>query len=141
MSPATKHFARHYLEMVVAMFLGMGVLTLPTAWALSAAGSSWDALGDDAPALHLLLMATIMTGPMVGWMMYRGHGFRANAEMSASMYLPTFAVIGLMGLGMLEGLGAAMVVEHVAMLGCMLAAMLLRYDEYAHHGHHEAVTA
>ena len=39
-------------------------------------------------------MATTMTVPMVGWMIYRGHGWRANAEMSASMFVPTFAVIG-----------------------------------------------
>ena len=31
---------------------------------------------------------------------YRGHGWRANTEMSASMSLPTFAVIGReLGLG------------------------------------------
>ena len=37
-----------------------------------------------------------MTVPMVGWMVHRGHGWRANAEMSASMFIPTFAVIGLL---------------------------------------------
>jgi hypothetical protein len=83
--------------MVVAMFLGMGVLGIPAGWAMGLFGTSWHELTDDAPALMLLAMVTTMTVPMVGWMAYRGHGLRANAEMSASMYLPTFAVIGLLG--------------------------------------------
>ncbi|HYZ61495.1 MAG TPA: hypothetical protein VE650_03505 [Acetobacteraceae bacterium] len=92
-SPATKHFIRHYVEMVVAMFLGMALLGLPTEWALGAFGSSWSDLHHNAPALMLLVMAVIMTVPMVGWMAYRGHGRRPNAEMAASMFLPTFGVM------------------------------------------------
>jgi hypothetical protein len=122
MSPVTKHFIRHYAEMVVAMFLGMAVLGVPANWAMSAMGVDWNALTDDAPALMFLGMATTMTVPMVGWMVYRGHGRRANAEMSAAL---------------LTDLGALMVLEHVAMLIAMAAAMLLRPAEYTHgaHGH------
>src|SRR4051794_16537044 len=87
MSASVKHFIRHYLEMVVAMFLGMAVLGVPAGWALGAFGVDWNALTDRAPALMFLGMATTMTVPMVGWMMYRGHGRHANAEMSASMFL------------------------------------------------------
>jgi hypothetical protein len=29
------HFIRHYIEMVVAMFLGMAVLGIPAGWALT----------------------------------------------------------------------------------------------------------
>jgi hypothetical protein len=130
MSASTRHFVRHYLEMVIAMFAGMAVLGLPTGWALGAFGSSWSALGDDAPALMLLLMAIIMTVPMVAWMRHRGHGWRPNAEMSASMLLPTFAVIGLLWAGLVTHTGGLMVIEHVAMLLSMLAAMLLRPAEY-----------
>ena len=133
MSTSTKHFIRHYVEMVVAMFLGMAVLGIPAGWALSAIGTSWSELTDDAPALMFLGMATTMTVPMVGWMVYRGHGRRANAEMSASMYLPTFAVIGVLEAGLMTDTGALMVVEHVAMLAAMLGAMLLRRAEYGHH--------
>ena len=46
-SPATRHFVRHYVEMVVVMFLGMGVLALPARWAVGAAGTSYA----EAPAL------------------------------------------------------------------------------------------
>jgi hypothetical protein len=142
MSLATKHFIRHYAEMVIAMFLGMAVLGPPAAWAMGAFGIDWNALSDDAPALMFLGMATTMTIPMVGWMMYRGHGRRANVEMSASMFLPTFGVIFLLWSGLISDRGALMVLEHVVMLVAMAGAMLLRPEEYAHHHHHaEAVTA
>jgi hypothetical protein len=139
-----RHFIRHYVEMVVAMFAGMGVLMLPTGWALSAIGTSWSALHHDAPALMLLLMAITMTVPMVGWMRYRGHGRQANAEMSASMFLPAFAVVGLLWSDLVADIGALLVIEHVAMLLSMLAAMLLRREEYSgggHAAHRSAVTA
>ena len=146
MSPSAKHFIRHYAEMVVAMFLGMAVLGIPAGWAMGAVGTSWSELTDDAPALMFLGMATTMTVPMVAWMTYRGHGRRANAEMAASMYLPTFGVIALLSAGLMTGIGALMVLEHVAMLLSMLGAMLLsmlgamllRPHEYMHHGAHVA---
>ena len=132
MSPAAKHFARHYAEMVVAMFAGMAVLSLPAGWALDAMGASSD-------AFMFLGMATTMTVPMVGWMVHRGHGWRANAEMSASMFIPTFAVIGLLSAELLTDVGVLMVIEHVAMLLAMAGVMLLRPAEYLHH--HAQVTA
>jgi hypothetical protein len=133
-SPAG-HFARHYAEMVVAMFLGMLLLGLPAEGALLAFGSSTSDLERDAPALMLLGMAFVMTVPMVAWMRHRGHGWRPNAEMAASMFLPTFAVIALMAAGAMD-FWRAMGVEHVAMLPSMLAAMLLRRGEYTGHAHH-----
>jgi hypothetical protein len=132
MSASTKRFVRHYLEMVAAMLLGMAVLGIPAGWALRAAGSSWSQLHSDAPALMLLGMAVTMTVPMVGWMAYRGHGRRANAEMSAAMFVPTFAVIGLLGAELVTDVGALLVIEHVAMFLSMLGAMLLRVAEYTH---------
>ena len=136
MKPGTRHFVRHYVEMVVAMFLGMAVLGVPAGWALGAVGSSWSELNTDAPALMLLGMAATMTLPMVGWMRYRGHGWRANAEMSASMILPTFAAIAVLAAGLLN-VGTLLVIEHIAMLLGMLAAMLLRPAEYTHHHAHQ----
>src|SRR5215210_5969056 len=114
MSASTKHLIRHYVEMVIAMFVGMGVLAIPAGVVLGAMGID----GDD-PAVMLLSMATTMTVSMVGWMVYRGHGRRANAEMSASMFVPTFAVIGLLSADLLTDIGALMVIEHVAMLLAM----------------------
>jgi hypothetical protein len=127
---------RHYVEMVVAMFAGMVVLGVPAGWALAAFGSGSSELSGNAPALMLLGMAVTMTAPMVAWMRYRGHGWRANVEMAASMVLPTFAAILLLAVGVMTDIGTLLVVEHVAMLVGMLAAMLLRRDEYTqHHGH------
>ena len=62
---SSKHLARHYIEMVVAMFVGMAVLGVPAGWAMGAMGIDWNALTDDAPALMFLGMATTMTVPMV----------------------------------------------------------------------------
>jgi hypothetical protein len=126
MSPSSKHVVRHYVEMVIAMFVGMGVLGFPAA-------SAMGALIDDTPALMFLRMATTMTVGMVVWMRYRGHGWRANTEMAASMFLPTFGVIGLLWAGLLTNLGVLMVVEHVAMLLAMASVMLMRPAEYSHH--------
>jgi hypothetical protein len=123
-------FARHYVEMVVVMFLGMFVLMAPAGWLFGALGTSWSRL---SPAMSTFAMAMTMTAPMVGWMRYRGHAWRPNAEMAASMLIPTFAVMGVLWAGVADGgLG---VIEHVGMLACMLIAMLLRRDEYsaAHH--------
>ena len=92
-----------------------------------------DAMGATSDEFMFLGMATTMTVPMVGWMLYRGHGWRANAEMSASMFIPTFAVIGLLSAGMLTDVGMLMVIEHVAMLLAMAGVMLLRPAEYIHH--------
>jgi hypothetical protein len=139
MSASTRHFVRHYAEMVVAMFLGMVVLGVPAGWALGAVGSSWSELNTDAPALMLLGMAMTMTVPMVGWMGYRGHGWRANAEMSASMLLPTAAAIGVLQAGVFEDIGVLLVIEHVVMLLAMLGLMLLRPAEYTHHQAHAHV--
>jgi hypothetical protein len=130
------HFIRHYIEMVVAMFAGMIVLGVPAGWALQAFGTSTSALTDTAPALMLLGMAVTMTVPMVAWMRYRGHGWRANTEMAASMVLPTFAAIGVLAAGVMTDIGTLLAVEHFAMLLGMLAAMLLRPDEYTHHHGH-----
>jgi hypothetical protein len=132
LSSARRRFARHYVEMLVAMVLGMVILGMPAATALDALGMSSSELHEDAPALMLLGMAVTMTVPMVGWMRYRGHGRRATWEMAASMFAPTFAVIALLATGLVADTGTLLVIEHVAMLPAMLVVMLLRYDEYAH---------
>jgi hypothetical protein len=133
MSPSAKHFLRHYGEMVLAMFLGMAILGLPVDWIMGS-------LGADSDAFMFLGMAATMTVPMVGWMMYRGHGWRANAEMSASMFVPAFAVAGLLTSGILTDTGVLMLAEHVVMLLAMAGVMLARPDEYIHH-HGHAVSA
>jgi hypothetical protein len=139
----TASFIRHYVEMVVVMFAGMIVLGLPGEAALHAMGSGTSELQADAPAVVFLGMATTMTLPMVAWMRYRGHRWQPTLEMAASMVIPTLVAIALLATDV-AGFNALMGLEHVAMLFGMLAAMLLRVDEYAGHHHHhgsEPVTA
>ena len=133
-----RSFARHYAEMVVAMFAGMIVLGLPAGWALGALGSGWAELRQDAPAAMLGLMAVTMTVPMSAWMYRRGHALRPNLEMAASMIVPTLGVIGLLAAGIVTGIGTLLVIEHVVMLGGMFAVMALRPEEYSGHHHHTA---
>jgi hypothetical protein len=140
-SASTRHFARHYGEMVVAMFLGMGVLLPPLGAALRAVGMSLH----DTDALMIIGMAVTMTAPMLAWMRYRGHGLPACADMAAAMLVPTLGVLALLWSGLVSDLGTLLIVEHVVMLPSMLVAMLLRRDEYTGAVHHrrrrEQVTA
>jgi hypothetical protein len=136
MKPSTRHFVRHYAEMVGAMFLGMGVLFVPAVAGLAAAGVSRSELESDLPALLLVLMALSMTAPMVAWMRYRGHGWPASAEMSAAMIVPTVGLIALLWTGLVEDIGTLFAIEHVVMLPAMLLVMLLRRDEYTRSVHH-----
>jgi hypothetical protein len=137
MATSTRHFIRHYVEMLVAMFLGMAALGTPALLALGAAGVSSAELRSDAPAALLLGMGVTMTVPMVAWMRYRGHGWPASNEMAASMLIPTAGVIGLLGAGIVDDVGALLMFEHVVMLPSMLVAMLLRREEYSHGNHGE----
>jgi hypothetical protein len=122
----THTFIRHYLEMLLAMFIGMGVL----AGGLMAAGVDIASV-----ELALLWMAFTMSLPMVAWMRYRGHDWAPAWEMTAAMFLPSFAAIALLWIGLVEDRDALMGIQHVAMFPAMLVAMLLRREEYSGHVH------
>jgi hypothetical protein len=125
----TGHFVRHYLEMVVAMVVGM--VALGPLWSLAA-----DALGRPgllhAPEPSALVMATNMSVAMCAWMRIRGHGRRATLEMAAAMYLPFVVLFPPLWAGLVSA-DTVMVGGHVLMLPAMAAAMLLRRDEYTGH--------
>lgn len=132
-APARSHtskraFVRHYVEMVVVMFAGMGVLGGLTRLGLAVTGGSLD---DVSGGLHITLMGLWMTIPMVAWMAYRGHTRAQNAEMAGSMLVPSMLAAGLTWTGVLDT-GAGLALQHVVMLPAMLGVMLRRYDEYAH---------
>jgi len=124
----TAHFIRHYLEMVIAMLLGMAVLGLPGFIALEAAGVDTDAAG-----VLLWGMAISMTVPMVAWMRHRGHGWLPSIEMTAAMIVPTIGALLLYEAGTLDDAHAAMGIQHVVMFPAMLGVMLLRRGEYTAH--------
>ena len=135
MTTSARHFIRHYMEMLVAMFAGMVVLGGPAMLALGAAGVTSAELRSDAPAAMLLGMGITMTVPMVAWMRHRGHGWQPSNEMAASMMIPTLGVIALLGGDLVTDVGTLLMIEHVVMLPAMLAAMLLRREEYTHGAH------
>ena len=99
-----KRFVAHYVEMVLAMLAGMGIL-----------GGLWMMIWPgihDHPVLHTLEMAADMTIGMAVWMALRGPPRRMIVEMSVAMIAPVLLVL---------------------MLFTMLAAMLLRREDYMHH--------
>jgi glyoxylate carboligase len=126
MSRSIKRFSLHYLEMVVAMIVGMIVL-----------GGASEALLDlpDETAVNLVEMAIAMTAPMVVWMRFRGHSWRLCNEMAAAMLVPAAGALIALGTGIVTDEMSLLVFEHVAMFVGMLLAMLLRFDEYAGHHH------
>jgi len=131
MNRSTRTFIRHYLEMLVAMFLGMFALGLPLAALLGVLGVDVGSWHRDAPELELLGMAFVMTVPMVAWMRHRGHGWAPAADMTAAMFLPSLAAIALLWAGLVEDSHALMMIQHIAMFPSMLVAMLLRRSEYS----------
>jgi hypothetical protein len=139
-SPAM-HFLRHYAEMVVAMFVGMFALGMPLAALLGLVGVDVVAWKTDARELLLLGMAFTMSVPMAAWMRHRGHGWAPVWEMTASMFVPSFAAIALLWAGAVEDTHALLYIQHIGMLPSMLAVMLLRLSEYTGHGGHAHAAA
>ena len=117
------HFTRHYVEMVVAMLVGMTVLGFLH-------GLVWPSLTARAD-VGVLVMATDMAIGMGAWMRIRGHSWRGIAEMSSSMYAPFLVLIvpywtGFIGEHELWTWG------HLLMFPSMALAMCLRPAEYTH---------
>jgi hypothetical protein len=137
-SALTRAFARHYVEMVVVMFVGMALLALPAQWLTDAV---WPGVDGDDPTLMLARMGATMTVPMIPWMRWRGHGWQPSLEMAAAMIVPAMGVIALLEAGVLEGVGLLMTIEHVAMFIAMFAVMIARPGEYSHAGHGAAMTS
>ncbi|MER6576132.1 hypothetical protein [Nonomuraea sp. NPDC001023] len=116
-------FALHYVEMIVAMFVGMFALgALQSAVGLSVSH-------EESPELAYLIMAVNMSVGMAAWMRYRGHRWPSTLEMCAAMFVPIVPLYPLLWLGVIDG-GVLMLLAHVAMFPLMLAAMFRRLDEY-----------
>ena len=70
-----------------------------------------------------------MTIGMSLWMRLRGHSWSSIAEISAAMYIPFIILFVPFWAGLLSG-HLVMIGGHILMLPAMVAAMLLRRDEY-----------
>ncbi|HEX6872882.1 MAG TPA: hypothetical protein VF163_17435 [Micromonosporaceae bacterium] len=121
-------FARHFLEMVAAMAVGMMVLGMLVRFALTMVGHA-SVLDRTEPAV--LIMATNMTVAMVVFMRYRRHGWVSVTEMALAMYAPFLALLVPFWSGAISG-SAVMIGGHLLMLPVMLLVMLRRRAEYAH---------
>jgi len=121
---------RHYLEMVLAMILGMAVLGALVSLAFAVLGCSnlLHHIGLRAP-----IMATNMSIGMAVWMRHRGHGLPATAEMVGAMCAPLLVLLVPFWFGVLPD-GAVLGPMHLLMLPAMALVMLFHREEYAH-GH------
>jgi hypothetical protein len=127
-----RRFLGHFGEMLLAMLLGMAVLSGAAHLAVAAAGGS---LSGAPGSLQVLLMGFNMTVPMVAWMSYRGHPRARNREMAGAMIVPTLAAAALAAAAVLST-GAALGVQHAAMIPAMLGVMLWRREYYSQaHAH------
>jgi hypothetical protein len=91
-------FARHYLEMCVAMCVSGGILTA----LLFLAGPAllgYPDLREQAPELALVVIACILALPMAAWMRFRGMAWRPTLEMSGATIGLAIVLVGLAGLG------------------------------------------
>jgi flagellar biosynthetic protein FliP len=123
----------HYLEMVIAMFIGMGVLWPVWIGLLNLIGQP--GLGD-RDDLAAMTMALNMAIGMAAWMRFRRHLWAPILEMSAAMVFPFVALLVPYWTGAVDG-ETLLTGGHVLMFVTMLLAMLWRRSEYtADHSAH-----
>jgi flagellar biosynthetic protein FliP len=123
-----RHLLPHYLEMVVAMWVGMAVLGTIVRGALAAAGLAYSR--GRYPELAALEMTTTMAVGMGAWMRYRGHGWASTLEMCGAMFAPAIVLFPLLWLDAVAA-GSLVTLMHVVMLPLMLVVMLWRRSQYA----------
>ena len=130
------NFARHFVEMCIAMCIGVALANVIIAAAGAATGLDVRA---QFPVLTLAALAVFITLPMVAWMRFRAMAWRPILEMCAAGIAVVIAAAGL-------GLVSATLVSVGTLCGLeclgMFVAMLFRYDLYSGKtGHHMAHTA
>jgi len=74
------------------------------------------------PVPSVSAMAISMALPMAAWMLFRGHGRRNSAEMTAAMIVPAIPFVILAGLHVISGTAcrAYMPLSIAAMIGLMV---------------------
>ena len=119
-------FIRHFLEMVVAMIVGMAVFGA-IVWGIF--GLLGHASLRHYAGFRALVMAINMIIGMSLWMRHRRHSWAAIGEMAGAMFVPYVALLGPYLAGVLSG-PALLGAMHLLMLPAMVLAMLHRRDEY-----------
>jgi hypothetical protein len=123
---ARLRFAGHFVEMIIAMLVGM--FALGPLWSLALPGLS------AYPDAEALVMATNMSIGMALWMRVRRHSWPRIGEMSAAMYAPYLVLLVPYWFGAISG-EAVMMGGHLLMIPAMLGVMLWRRHEYSSHRH------
>jgi uncharacterized membrane protein YhaH (DUF805 family) len=124
-------FWRHFVEMVIAMVVGMAVLGFPFRAILGSFGYTRDEAFDRFPEIVCLVMTFNMAVGMVAWMRLRGHPWRATAEMTLAMSVATTVALGMFWLHIVDA-DPMIALMHVLMLPAMFVAMVRRREEYSY---------
>jgi hypothetical protein len=123
---AERSLVRHFVEMVLAMVVGMVVLGAAVWGAFGLLGHS--NLSHYAE-VRAFVMTMNMTIGMALWMRYRRHSSRGIAEMAGAMFVPYVVLIVPFWAELLSA-QAFLLLMHALMFPCMIAAMLRRREEY-----------
>jgi len=126
--PLTRHFVRRFVEMLLAM--AVGVLVLGPLWPLP------ETLAVRADVASLV-MATNMSAATAVWMWHRGHSNAAIGEMTAAVYAPFLVFLVPWWTGLITG-EVVLIGSHVLMLPAMVLVMLRRTAEYGAGQHIDA---
>ncbi len=125
---AVGKFLLHFLEMAIAMGVGMAIFA-PVKGALVSQG--YTALLDTSSLDFHVWMNVFMVVPMVLWMHARGCDWRYGAEMGGAMIVPTACVLLLCRLGVSDVLPwFTTSLSGPAMFLGMLGIMLYRREMY-----------
>ena len=140
-------FARHFLEMCLAMCIG-GAALYVLAFVAGPAILGYADPRSRFPEASVAVVATLLTAPMALWMRARGMAWRPILEMSAASIAVAVGVIMMAWSGVLS---RAAVVELAGPALCgpiclaMLVPMFARVDLYTgrvgHHGRQSAQMA
>jgi len=129
--PATRgrwlRFLLHYLEMVIAMLVGMIVLGAVVRGVVAVAGLDYSSAR--FPELASLEMAVTMSAGMAAWMRYRGHDWASTLEMCGAMFAPIVVLFPLLWFVVISG-QSMIALMHAAMMPLMLVVMLWRRSQY-----------
>ena len=134
-------FVRHFVEMCLAMCLGLAVLDTVYSWLAGQFGVVNPYL--QFPELSAAVVAFNMTAPMVAWMRLRGMAWGLITEMSWAMIAEAVLIVAAYWFGILhnEAVGSTSTLwfwQHGLMLPVMLIPMFLRLDHYTGTMHHQA---
>jgi putative intracellular protease/amidase len=116
-------FTGHFVQMALAMVIGMVALDPVWRLALPAAAERTDVLA--------IVGATSMSIGMAVWMRVRRHGWASIGEMCVAMYVPFLLLLVPYWAGGISG-STVMMGGHVLMVPAMLLVMLRRRAEYTH---------